>query len=55
MTNEQAIAYAVLAMRDAGIPVDKAREIADDMRWQMDKHTAREAQAIADRWVEHKK
>jgi len=51
MTNEQAKAYAALAMMECGIPKKKIREVLDEMKWLMDMVSEEEAEAKHDRLV----
>lgn len=49
MTEQQAIAYAVLAMRDAGIGADKANQVANYMIVRIRTQSAEDAEEEANR------
>jgi hypothetical protein len=50
MTNEEAISYAVLALKNTGIDKKKIQQVASEMRWLFDMLTEEEAISLAEKF-----
>lgn len=51
MTNEEAISYAVLALKNTGIDKKKIQQVASEMRWLFDMLTEEEAVSLAEKFL----
>ncbi|MEJ9282150.1 hypothetical protein [Ureibacillus thermosphaericus] len=50
MTNEVAISYAVLALKNLGMDKEKIQQMASEVRWLFDMLTEEEAMLLANKF-----